>query len=160
MPGPNVVVVDTAEVPAEVVVDSTVEAVASMAVLAAASAEAWVVDSEAATVAGDMDAVMATGAVGAVDMALAGGHGPIGPERIMAITEGGDIPTIRTIQTIPTIPTTRPTRAIPMALTTVVFQAMGQFLTHPAPFQPDQTRQSIPKGMLHRNPILKRPLHR
>lgn len=168
-PGPNAVAVDTAEVEAEVVVvDSTVEAVASMAVpaeasevaMAAAFAEAWVVASEAAMAAGDMDAVMATGAVGAVDMASAGGRGPIGPERIMAITEDGGIPIIRTIQTTPIIPTTRPTRAIPMAHTTVVFQATGQFLLHPAPLLPDKTRQSIPRGILHRNPIPKRPLHR
>jgi hypothetical protein len=168
MPGPNVVAVDTAEVAAEVVVDSMVEAVASMAVpaeafeaaMVAAFAEVWVEASEAAMVAGDMDAVMATGAVGAVDMASACGRGPIGPERIMAITEDGGIPIIRTIQTTPIIPTTRPTRAIPTALTTVVFQGMGQFLTHPVPFQADQIRRRIPKIMLHRSPILKHPLHR
>jgi hypothetical protein len=62
----------------------------------------------------------------------------------MAITEGGDIPTIRTILT------TRPTRAIPMVRTIAAFLDTAPFLMRPTPLRLDQIRRRIPKGAFHR----------
>jgi hypothetical protein len=65
----------------------------------------------------------------------------------MAITEGGDIPTILTIRTTLTI---RLTRAIPMVRTIAGFPGMALFLMRPTRLRLAHIRRRIPKGAIRR----------